>query len=122
MMAEAEPTQGAFRRRRWYHRRDVRFVGVVAATLIAFYSYGFITGPDKISSALAELLSSGKTRINIQVETLFAPEAFHISVYQDLGSMRGSEGKITTLHRVKPADVHTLSRKYWVAKIDLAAR
>ena len=121
-MAEAVPTATAFRRRRWYHRRDVRFVGVVAAALIIFYSHGFITGPDKISGALAEALAGGRARINIQVETLFAPEAFHMSVYQELGSMRGSEGKVTTLHRVKPADIHSLSRKYWVAKIDLAAR
>jgi hypothetical protein len=121
-MAEAAPTNPAFRRRRWYHRRDVRFVAVVAAVLILFYSHGFITGPDKISSALAEALAGDKARINIQVETLFAPEAFHMSVYQELGSMRGSEGTITTLHRVKPADVYTLSRKYWVSKIDLAAR
>ncbi len=121
-MAEAEPTPTAFRRRRWYHRRDVRFVAVVAAVLIIFYSHGFITGPDKISSALQEALATDKTRINIQVETLFAPEAFHMSVYQELGSMRGSEGTITTLHRVKPADIHLLARKYWVARIDLPAR
>ncbi len=121
-MAEAAITNPAFRRRRWYHRRDVRFVVIVAAALIIFYSHGFITGPDKISSALAEALAGDKARINIQVETLFAPEAFHMGVYQELGSMRGSDGKITTLHRVKPADIHALSRKYWVAWIDLAIR
>ena len=119
-MAETEPTPTAFRRRRWYHRRDVRFVSVVAAALILFH--GFITGPAKISGALAEALSSDKARLNIQVETLFAPEAFHMSVYQELGSMRGSEGTVTTLHRVKPAAIYLLSRKYWVARIDLAAR
>ena len=121
-MAETEPTPTAFQRRRWYHRRDVRFVSVVAAALILFHSHGFITGPAKISGALAEALSSDKARLNIQVETLFAPEAFHMSVYQELGSMRGSEGTVTTLHRVKPAAIYLLSRKYWVARIDLAAR
>lgn len=87
-----------------------------------FHSHGFITGPAKISGALAEALATDKARLNIQVETLFAPEAFHMSVYQELGSMRGSEGMIATLHRVKPAAIYLLSRKYWVARIDLAAR
>ena len=43
-----------------------------------------------------------------------------MGVYQDLGSMRGSEGNTTKLFRVEPGNVRKLSRKYWVERIDLA--
>ena len=43
--------------------------------------------------------------MNIEVTTEFPPEAFHMGIYQNLGSVRGSKGNTTTLFRVKPADV-----------------
>jgi hypothetical protein len=37
------------------------------------------------------------------------------------GVMRGNVGDAIWLARVKPGDVHSLTRKYWVKKIDLAS-
>ncbi len=109
-----------FRRRRWYHRRDVRFLIVVAAVLTAYFAYGYVTGPGRITDRLEAALDRDPTTVNIRVTAKFPPEAFHMGVYQDLGAMRGSEGSTTTLFRVTPGDVRKLSRKYWVERVDLA--
>jgi len=109
-----------FRRRRWYHRRDIRFIVVVAAILIAFSGYGYVTGPGRISDRLHAVLDQGPETVDIRVTAKFPPESFHMGVFQDLGSMRGSEGSTTKLFRVAPGDVRTLSRKYWIERIDLA--
>lgn len=108
------------RKRRWYHRRDVRFLIVIGALLVIYFGAGFVQGPSRISESLHEKLGEDPKTVNIEVTTEFPPEAFHMGVYQNLGSVRGSKGNTTTLFRVKPADVRWLSRKYWIERIDLA--
>jgi hypothetical protein len=109
-----------FRRRRWYHRRDIRFVAVVAAILAVYFGYGYVTGPGRMTDRLAAALERDPATVNIRVTAKFAPEAFHIGVYQDVGAMRGNTGNTTTLFRVTPGNVRKLSRKYWVERVDLA--
>ncbi len=107
-------------RRRWHHRRDVRFVMVVAAILAAYQGYGLATSADRLSDRLHARLAEDPKRVNIDVTTKFPPEAFHIEIYQRYGAMRGTSGSTATLFRVRPSDIHSLSRKYWVERIDLA--
>ena len=109
-----------FRRRRWYHRRDLRFVMVVGACLAAYYGHGYATAPDRLSDRLRARLAEDPARVNIDVTTKFPPEQFHMAVYQRYGSMRGTNGSTATLYRVRIADVRRLSRRYWVERIDLA--
>ncbi len=108
-----------FRRRRWYHRRDIRFVTVVAAILAAYSGYGYATGPGRITDRLRVALDRDPATVDIRVTAKFPPEIFHIGVYQNHGAMRGTEGSTTTLFRVTPGDVRALSRKYWVERVDL---
>jgi hypothetical protein len=119
MVAPGQAESG-FRRRRWYHRRDLRFLSVVAAVLIAYFGYGYVTGPGRITDRLESALDRDPPTVNIQVTSKFPPESFHMGVYQKYGAMRGSKGNTTTLFRVKPSDVRTLSRKYWIERVDLA--
>ncbi len=109
-----------FRRRRWYHRRDLRFLIFVAAILTAYSGYGYVTGPGRITDRLQAALDRDPPTVNIRITAKFAPEIFHIGVYQDHGAMRGSDGNTTTLFRVTPGNVRLLSRKYWVERVDLA--
>ena len=109
-----------FRRRRWFHRRDLRFLIVVAAILMVYSGYGYVTGPGRITDRLQAALDRDPPTVNIRVTAKFPPEIFHIGVYQNHGAMRGTDGNTTTLFRVTPGDVRTLSRKYWVERVDLA--
>jgi len=125
MMAEATTdanteTNTTFRPRRWYRRRDVLFIAVVTAIAAIYYAYGYATGPGRITPELQAVLDANPKRVNIVITPKFAPEQFHMAVFQKYGSMRGTEGMAATLYRVKPADVRRLSRRYWIEKIDLA--
>jgi hypothetical protein len=119
-MAEEATEATPFRARRWYRRRDLWFVAVVAAFIAVYYAWGYATGPGRITAALHAALDADPKRVNIVVTPKFPPEQFHMAVFQEYGAMRGTEGRAATLYRVKPADVRRLSRRYWIEKIDLA--
>lgn len=107
-------------RRSWTYRRDVRFVLFVGLIVGGYQLWGYVTGPTRLTDRLAAQLAAGPKRLNIVVTSKFAPEAFHMGIYQELGSMRGSSGNSATLYRVRPAGVRKLSRYYWIEQIDLA--
>ena len=111
----------SFKRRRWYHRRDIRFVALIAAFIIVFQSFGYITGPSRITPKLHAVIDGGAKYVNILVWAKFPAESFHMERFQAIGVMRGIVGDAIWLTRVKPGDVHSLARKYWIAKIGLAA-
>ena len=115
-----EDDMPVLRSRRWYARRDLWFVVVVGTIIIGYYAYAFSTAEGRITPALQTALDTDAKRFNIVVTSGFAPEQFHMAVYQRYGSMRGTDGKNALLYRVKPADVRRLARKYWIEKIDLA--
>ena len=119
-MAGDEQILSTVRKRHWHRRRDVRFLLVVVVCLAIFIGYGYITGPSRISDRLHTALDTGPERVNIVVTAKFPPEEFHMGIYQDVGAMRGSDGKSSTLFRVKPRDVQALARHYWIERIDLA--
>lgn len=119
-MAAINGATAQFRRRSWHHRRDVRFLIVVGVILGLYYGYGYATGPARISDGLHARLDRGDGRVNIRVTSKFAPEAFHMGVYQEIGSVRGTTGRTVTLYKVDPTDVRALSRRYWIERIDLA--
>lgn len=110
------------RKYRWMMRRDVCFVAVVAAAIAIYHGYGHVTGPGRITDGLHAALDRKPKRVNIVITAKFPPEAFHMGVFQEFGSMRGTEGRRATLFRVRPADVVRLSRFYWVENIDLVGR
>ena len=121
-MSVAVGSEIEFKRRRWYHRRDLRFVVFSAILIGVFFSYGYITGPAKITDRLnAAIAASESAVVNIEVTARFPPEAFHMGIYQDVGSVRGSTGSVTRLNKVKASAITALSRKYWVVSVDLGA-
>ena len=119
-MTAEESEVSTFKRQRWYQRRDMRFLMVVGAFLLAYQGYGYFIGPGQITDRLHAKLAQAPQRVNIAVTSKFPPEAFHMSIYQRYGSMRGTNGSTAILYRVKPADITYLSRRYWIKQIDLA--
>ena len=106
--------------RRWYHRRDTRFVLVIISLMAVFYSWSYITGPSRLSINLSNLIEEQETPINIIITTNFRAQEFHLGVFQEVGTIRGSKGLDTLLYKVKPKDIRMLSRKYWIKRIDIA--
>lgn len=116
-MDEVRPTR---RRRAWYKRRDVLFILVFAVIWLSWEGYGRVTGPSRISDALAAELDAGPKTVNLLVTAKFPPERFHSNVYNEVGVQRGTNGSTTQLVRVQPSGVRWLSRQYWIEQIDLA--
>lgn len=113
------PNAAVARHRRWHRRRDLRFLMFVGAVLAAYYGHGFATSFDRVTERLHARLAQHPGRVNIAITTEFAPEAFHMALYQDYGSMRGTKGNTAILFRVRPSDIEALSRRYWITEIDL---
>lgn len=108
------------RQRAWYKRRDILFIAAVLVVWIAWQAYGRITGPGRITDALAAELDGAPETLTVLVTARFPPERFHSNVYNELGVQRGTEDATTRLARITPSDVRWLSRQYWIEKIDLA--
>ena len=106
--------------RRWYHRRDTRFVLVIITLVAVFYSWSYITGPSRLSINLSQLIENKVTPVNLVITTNFPAQEFHLGVFQEVGTIRGSEGRDTLLYKVKPENIRMLSRKYWIEQIDIA--
>jgi hypothetical protein len=111
----------SFKRRRWYHRRDIRFVALIAAFIIVFQSFGYITGPSRITPKLHSAIDGGAKTVDILIWAKFPAEAFHMERFQVIGLFRGDVGDAIWLTGVKPDDIRSLARKYWIDKIDLAS-
>ncbi len=92
---------------------------VVGAVLAAYNGHGFVTSFERVTERLHVRLAQRPARVNIAVTTEFAPESFHMALYQEYGSMRGTRGNTAILFRVKPSDIESLSRRYWIKQIDL---
>lgn len=117
---ELDEVRPSRRRRTWYNRRDILFILAVTAIWLAWEGYGRVTGPERITDALATELSSGPEVINVLVTAKFPPERFHSNVYNEVGIQRGTEGRTTQLFRARPSGIRWLSRQYWIDEIDLA--
>ena len=117
---ELDEVRPVRRQRAWYQRRDILFVAFVGIIWIGIQSYGLITGPTRITDALATALDQNPRKLNLLVTANFPPERFHTNIYNTIGVQRGTKGSTTLLVRVKPADVRWISQQYWIEQIDLA--
>ena len=108
-----------FKRRRWYHRRDFRFVAFVVACILVFQVHGFATGPGKVTDKLKTAMIAGN-KMDVLVWAKFPAEAFHMEIYQELGALSGEQDGAVRVGGVMPGGVEFLARKYWIDKIDLA--
>ena len=118
--AQAPSQLSTARRRRWRDHPTVRFLTVIVVLWGLYWVYGYMSGPSRRTARLNAALGMNPTTVNLLVTTKFAPEEFHIQLYQKIGNMRGVTGETAKLYGVAPADARRLSRYYWIAQIDLA--
>jgi hypothetical protein len=96
--------------------RTVRFLIVVAVLWIAWEIYVAASVPRRLDPALAATLDR-EPMVSIAVTLGFAPEDFHIRLFQSYGVVSGVRGTTVLLNRVSSADVRRLARYYWIESI-----
>lgn len=97
-------------------RRTLVFVLVVAAAVGGWETFIRLTAPSRVEPALAEALTR-ESYVNIAVQLPFAPEDFHVRLFQGYGVVSGVRGTTVLLNRVRPQDVGRIARYYWVRRI-----
>jgi hypothetical protein len=75
-----------------------------------------LTAPGRIDPALARTLGTAAT-VDVAVTLGFAPEDFHIRLFQGYGVVSGVRGATVLLNRVPPDGVRRIARHYWVRTI-----
>ena len=101
--------------RRLRHR-TVGFVLVVAVLWGGWEAFVRATAPGRIDPALAQALAPGTT-VNVAVTLGFAPEDFHIRLFQTYGVVSGVHGTTVLVSRVREPDVRRIARYYWIRRI-----
>ena len=98
--------------------RTARFLLAVAAAFIGWQTFLAVSAPRRVDAALASALA-GADHVDVEVSLGFAPEDFHIRVFQTHGIVSGVRGTTVLLKRVTPENVRRISRYYWVQRIHL---
>jgi len=91
--------------------------------VLLFYSlwegYGRATAGARLAPEVREAMQGGRG-VDIVVRLPFAPEQFHVKLFQGYGTVSAVRESAVVLRRVPPARVDELARFYWVERIDLA--
>lgn len=101
---------------RLVRHRTALFLLVVAALWAAWEVYIAVSAPRRLEPALREALAR-QPLVNVAVTLRFAPEDFHIRLFQGYGVVSGVRGTTVLLNRVPRDDVRRLARYYWVRSI-----
>jgi hypothetical protein len=96
--------------------RTGRFLLSVAALALGWQLFLGVTAPRRVDAAVAAQLDRA-AHLDIAVTLGFAPEDFHIRIFQTHGIVSGVKGTTVLLNRVTPDNVRAISRYYWVQRI-----
>ena len=102
----------------WLRHRTVLFLFAVALSWGGWEAYLGLSAPGRLTPELARQLAQGGP-VDVAVTLGFAPEDFHVRLFQSLGVVSGVRGPTVLLRRVAPADVARIAHYYWVRRIDL---
>ena len=96
--------------------RTVGFLLVVGALWGAWEAYLARSGPGRIDASLRPALERSAP-VDVVIALGFAPEEFHIRLFQDYGVVSGVRGTTVLVNRVRPEGVRRIARYYWVLRI-----
>lgn len=97
-------------------RRTAVFLLVVGAAWGGWETFLLLAAPGRIAAALQPALRQ-ETPVDVAVTLGFAPEDFHIRLFQGYGVVSGVRGTTVLVNRVRPEDVRRIARHYWVRRI-----
>lgn len=66
---------------------------------------------------VADGFATDRPKVDVLVTLRFAPERFHVLVFQQHGRVSGTMDDTIEVRGVKPADLTALARPYWVKRV-----
>lgn len=96
------------------HSTRGRIVLCALVCYLAWQGWLSVAAPGKIAPGL----NTEAKKVNILVTLPFQPERFHVIFFQRYGRVSGTEGDSIEVRGVKPADLHTVARPYWVTRVE----
>lgn len=97
------------------HRSSL-FLLVVAAAWSGWELFLVLSAPGRIDPALQVALRE-RAPVAVAVTLGFAPENFHIRLFQSYGVVSGVRGTTVLVNRISPDDLRRIARYYWVRRI-----
>jgi len=88
---------------------------IVAALIVCYlgwHAWLWLAAPMKIAPGL-----DGE-RVNVRVTLPFAPERFHVLVFQRYGRVSGTQDNTVEVRGVRRDDLRSVARHYWVRKVE----
>jgi hypothetical protein len=100
--------------------RTGRFLVVVALLWLGWEGYLAVSAAQRLDAGLSRELDRGGL-VNVAITLGFAPEDFHIRIFQAHGIVSGVRGTTVLLNRVPASDIRKIARYYWVQRIERSA-
>ena len=102
----------------WLRHRTVAFLLAAAALSIGWEAYLSWSASWRVGDDVRRALAR-EPRVNVAVTLGFAPEEFHVRLFQTHGVVSGVRGTTVMLNRVPADDVSRIGRYYWVRRVAL---
>jgi hypothetical protein len=98
--------------------RTVVFLLAMAALWGGWEAYLRVSAARRVGPDVADGLAR-QPFVNVAVTLGFAPEEFHVRLFQTHGVVSGVRGTTVLLNRVAAHDVARIGRYYWVRRVAL---
>lgn len=92
---------------------------ILVFTLILYFGWQawlWVAAPAKIAAGLEG--ERAAERVNVLVTLPFAPERFHVLVFQRYGRVSGTRDDAVEVRGVRREDLRYVARHYWVRKVE----
>ena len=88
-------------------------LGALAA-YFAWQGWLSVAAPGKVVPGF----NADAEKVNILVTLPFPPERFHLLVFQRHGRVSGTQDNAVEVRGVRPADLNSVARPYWVSRVE----
>jgi hypothetical protein len=100
--------------RRLLRHRPVRVTALLVGAWLAYQAATAWTGAAKLRAAG---LAPVERRVHVELVLGFAPEPFHVAIFQDAGRLIRVDGSRVFLMDVPPEHLRDLAARYWVKAV-----
>lgn len=102
----------------WLRHRTVAFLLAIVVLWGGWEAYLRVSASWRLGEDVTRALSR-QPLVNVAVTLGFAPEEFHVRLFQTHGVVGGVRGHTVLLNRVTAQEVARIGRYYWVRRVVL---